>query len=96
MLPRYILYPRRTVMPPGVDWPAVRGYTPARGPRLPDELQIPHQSVHEPQDPLVEDFSRLSHVVARILRNPLSVVVSHCVACVSPTTPILLHSELVL
>ena len=48
MLPQYILYPRRTVMPPGVDWPAVGGYTPACGPRLPDELQVPHQSVHGP------------------------------------------------
>ena len=43
-------------MPPGVSWPAVGGYTPAHRPRLPAELQLPHQSVHGPQDPFVEDF----------------------------------------
>jgi hypothetical protein len=30
----HILYPRRTEMPPGIDWPAAGGHTPARGPLL--------------------------------------------------------------
>lgn len=55
-LPLSVIYPARTVMPPGVGWPAVGGYTPARGPRLPPELQLSHQSLHGPQDPFVEDF----------------------------------------
>jgi hypothetical protein len=32
--PEHILYPRRTEMPPGIDWPAVGGHTPARVPLL--------------------------------------------------------------
>ena len=55
-LPLLVIYPPRTVMSPGVGWPAVGGYTPARGPRLPPELQLPHQSLHGPQEPSVEDF----------------------------------------
>ena len=59
MHPEYILYPRRTEMPSGVDWPAVGGYTPARGPLLPIQDRVLHQSVHGAQDPYIE--GRPSH-----------------------------------
>ena len=52
--PEYILYPRRTEMPSGVDWPAVGGYAPPRGPLLPVRDQVLHQSVHGAQDPYIE------------------------------------------
>jgi hypothetical protein len=48
--PEYILYTRRTQMPAGIDWPAVGGHTPARGPLLPVRDQVLHQSVHGEQD----------------------------------------------
>jgi hypothetical protein len=47
--PEYILYPRRTQMPAGIDWPAVRGHTPARGPLLPVRDRVLHQSNHGAQ-----------------------------------------------
>jgi hypothetical protein len=48
--PEYILYPRRTQMPAGIDWPAVGGHTPARGQLLPVRDRILHQSAHGEQD----------------------------------------------
>jgi hypothetical protein len=38
-------------MPPGMDWPAVGGHTPARGPFLSARDQVLHQSAHGAQDP---------------------------------------------
>lgn len=49
--PEYILYPRRTQMPAGIDWPTVRGHIPTRGPLLPVRDQVLHQSLHGAQDP---------------------------------------------
>ena len=54
MHPEYILYPSRTEMPSGVDWPTVGGYTPARGPLLPIRDRVLHQSDHGMQDPSIE------------------------------------------
>jgi hypothetical protein len=54
MHPEYILYPRRTEMPPGLEWPAVGGFTPPRGPLLSVRDQVLHQSVHGVQDPSFE------------------------------------------
>ena len=54
MHPEYILYPRRTEMPSGIDWPDVGGETPARGPYLPVRDQVLHQSRHGMQDPYIE------------------------------------------
>ena len=48
--PEYILYPRRTQMPAGIDWPAVGGHTPARGPLLLVRDRVLHQSAHGEQD----------------------------------------------
>ena len=48
--PEYILYPRRTQMPAGIDWPAVGGHTPARGPLLSDRDRVLHQSAHGEQE----------------------------------------------
>ena len=48
-LPRSAIYPARTVMPQGVDWPEVGGYSPALGPLLPLERQVLHQSIRGPQ-----------------------------------------------
>ena len=56
--PEYILYPLRTVMPPGVDWPDAGGQTPARGPALPVSMQVLHQSRHGMQDPAIEGTHR--------------------------------------
>jgi hypothetical protein len=52
--PEYILYPRRTELPPGLRWPAVGGCTPPCGPLLPVRDQVLHQSVHGAQDPYIE------------------------------------------
>ena len=54
MHPEYILYPRRTEMPPGLDWPAVGGHTPPRGPLLLVRDQVLHQSIYEMQDPAID------------------------------------------
>ena len=58
MHPEYILYPRRTKMPPGLEWPTVGGYTPPRRPFLPVRDQVLHQSVQGTQDPRVEGTMR--------------------------------------
>ena len=52
-----VLYPARTVMPPGVGWPDVGGDTPAPGPLLPRGRRVLHRSIHGPQVDGVEDFS---------------------------------------
>ena len=52
--PVSVLYPSRTEMPPGVDWPDVGGTTPARGPLLPQHDRLLHQSIHGPQDYALE------------------------------------------
>ena len=49
--PEYILYPRRTQLPAGIDWPAVGGHTYVRGPLLPVRDRVLHQSGHGAQDP---------------------------------------------
>ena len=54
MHPEYILYPRRTELPPGLEWPAVGGFTPPRGPLLSARDQVLHQSLHGAQDPSFE------------------------------------------
>ena len=48
--PEYILYPRRTQMPMGIDWPAVGGHRPVRGPLLSARDRVLHQSAHGEQD----------------------------------------------
>ena len=58
MHPEYILRPLRTVLPSGIDWPAVGGETPARGPLLPVRDQVLHQSRHGMQDPSIEGTHR--------------------------------------
>ena len=58
MHPEYILYPRRTEMPPGLEWPAVGGYTPPCGPLLLVRDQVLHQSVHGAQDSHSESAQR--------------------------------------
>ena len=45
-------------MPPGLEWPAVGGCTPPRGPLLPVRDQVLHQSVHGAQDPYIEGTLR--------------------------------------
>ena len=52
--PEYILYPRRTELPQGLEWPAVGGSTPSRGPLLPVRDQVLHQSVHGVQAPHIK------------------------------------------
>ena len=47
-LPRSAIYPARTVMPQGVGWLEVGGYSPALGPLLPPEHRVLHQSIHGP------------------------------------------------
>ena len=47
-VPRTAIYPARTVMPHGVGWPEVEGYSPAFGPLLPPERRVLHQSIHAP------------------------------------------------
>ena len=42
------LYPARTVMPHGVGWPEVGGYSPALGPLLPPERRALHLSIRGP------------------------------------------------
>jgi len=48
--PEYILYPRRTQMPAGIDWPAIGGHRTARGPLLSDRDRVLHQGAHGEQD----------------------------------------------
>ena len=48
-VPRTAIYPARTVMPHGVGWPEVGGYSPALGPLLPPERRVQHQSTRGPQ-----------------------------------------------
>jgi len=55
-LPRSAIYPARTVMPHGVGWPEVGGYSPALGPLLPPERRVLHQSIRGPQATDVEDY----------------------------------------
>ena len=49
--PEYILYPRRTQLPAGIDWPAVGGRTIARGSLLPVRDRVLHLSDYGAQDP---------------------------------------------
>ena len=49
--PEYILYPRRTQLPAGIDWPAVGGRPIARGSLLLVRDRVLHQSDHGAQDP---------------------------------------------
>ena len=56
--PEHILYPRRTEMPSGIDWPAVRGHIPTRGPLLSARDRVLHQSAHGAQDPTEASIRR--------------------------------------
>ena len=47
-LSRSVIYTARTVMPQGVGWPDVRGYSPALGPLLSHVRRVPHQSICGP------------------------------------------------
>jgi hypothetical protein len=60
--PEYILYPRRTELPPGVAWPAVGGSTPARGPLLLPQDRAMHQCKHGVQPPDTENRGLLRHL----------------------------------
>ena len=55
-LPRSAIYPARTVMPHGVGWPEVGGYSPALGPLLPPERRALHLSIRGPQSADVEGY----------------------------------------
>ena len=45
-------------MPPGLEWPAVGGCTPPRGPLLPVRDQVLQKSVNGVQDPYIEGTPR--------------------------------------
>ena len=66
--PEYILYPRRTQMPAGIDWPAVGGHTPAHGPLLPVRDRVLHQSAHGAQDLSATEVHR-SHLHLQLPRS---------------------------
>ena len=55
-VPRTAIYPARTVMPHGVGWPEVGGYSPALGPLLPPERRALHLSIRGPQSADVEGY----------------------------------------
>lgn len=57
-LPQSILCPRRINTPPGVEWPAVGGHTPVRGPLIPVRDRVLHQSAHGAQDPSAIEIRR--------------------------------------
>jgi hypothetical protein len=54
----HILYPRRTQMCAGIDWPAVGGHTPARGALLTARDRVLHQSAHGAQVPSMMNVRR--------------------------------------
>src|SRR3989337_3160115 len=56
--PEHILYPRRTEMPSGIDWPAVPGHIPKSGPLLSARDRVLHQSAHGAQDPTQASIHR--------------------------------------
>ena len=56
--PEYILYPRRTQMPAGIDWPAIAGHRPTRGSLLTVRDRVLHQSAHGEQDPSATEIHR--------------------------------------
>jgi hypothetical protein len=60
--PEYILYSRRTELPPGLVWPVVGGSTPARGPLLLVRDQILHQSRHGAQATHIKHQMQLHHL----------------------------------
>ena len=55
-VPRTAIYPARTVMPHGVGWPEVGGYSPTLGPLLPPERRALHLSIRGPQSADVEGY----------------------------------------
>ena len=68
--PEYILYPRRTEMPAGLDWPVVGGRIPPRGPLLPVRDRVLHQSVHGAQDSPSESARRCHLQLPRVSGFP--------------------------
>ena len=70
--PEFILYPRRTQFPPSIDWPAVGGHRPVRGPLLAARDRVLHQSAHGSQELTALETRRTHLQLPRYRRFPLT------------------------